>query len=144
MTLLTEAYVRDVNKLQTLAQELRDDRVGRAGRKTAFHFHGRKVLRATAKVLGFDEFDVRSCYGGPAVSGEVILHTPSLYLQINPDSGVKTVMYRSCEGMKDYTGGPNQWCEIFHLGSKAALERIGRTGGILPAHEARYQAEALF
>jgi hypothetical protein len=79
--------------------------------KSQFHTTYARVLRHIAKkCLGLQkgEYQVRSNKGGPEVLGEVTLHTDTFYVQIgglNPD----LVLYRSCKGQKDYTGGWNRW-----------------------------------
>lgn len=82
-------------------------------RKAAFHRAAAVVLRQLAKALGYKrgEFDLRHCQGGIAVSGEITLHSDTLYVQLaqsclGPNMGF---MWRTCKGRKDYTGGPNQW-----------------------------------
>lgn len=56
-------------------------------------------------------FEVRTCKGGVAVPGEVILHGESLYLCLGTSmpGGDLIGFARSCEGRKDYTGGVNRW-----------------------------------
>jgi hypothetical protein len=61
--------------------------------------------------LNEDQYDVRTNPGGIAVSGDVVLHTDNLYVNLSqsalgPDQGF---MYRKCQGRKDFTGGPNRW-----------------------------------
>jgi hypothetical protein len=86
--------------------------------KTGFHRKYSKVLKEVAQELGLQEYEVRSCKGGPAVYGEVILHAPTLYVAVYGDAAVyqeesrQHVLYRSCVGMKDYVGGRNRWCNI--------------------------------
>lgn len=65
------------------------------------------TLRAIAIGLGLpkESYDVRFNAGGPAVSGEATLHHDSFYVQISQTG----VMFRTCKGRKDYTGGPNRW-----------------------------------
>jgi hypothetical protein len=79
------------------------------GIKAEFHRQGRSLLRAIAKRLGISA-DIRSCYGGPAVSGEVILHGDDLYIcLLKSVCGVERLYFRSCNGKKDFVGGQNQW-----------------------------------
>lgn len=79
--------------------------------KAAFHIRGRKFLQAMADYwdLGKGSYEIRSCKGGPAVLGEVILHADSIYVQVCEYLGSPMVMYRHCKGQKDYTGGHNNW-----------------------------------
>ncbi len=86
--------------------------------KIEFHKLGKKVCKEIAKELGLNkgEFDVRSNLGGQAVSGEITLHGEFLYLQFSGGmlSG-DVFMYRSCNGRKDYSGGPNRWMNYSKL-----------------------------
>ena len=92
--------------------------------KERWHRLGRRVAKALAERLN-GQFDVRFNRGGIAVSGETTLHGEWLYLQfavscLGPSQGF---MYRSCEGRRDYTGGPNrwmQWDELLDLDKAAA------------------------
>ena len=81
--------------------------------KTTFHKQCKTILRKLAKELGLERgaYEVRSCLGGPAVMGEVILHTDSLYVVLSeyPLVGGVQTMWRTCNGRKDYTGGRNVW-----------------------------------
>ena len=99
--------------------------------KEQFHRKYRKVLRDLAKSFGLtqNQYEVRSCKGGSAVLGEVILHTDNLYLQVGGSlcgSDDPTVMYRTCNGRKDYCGGVNQFMRIDQLTTSgvATLKRI--------------------
>lgn len=100
---------RNCKELAAIAQ--RAARIGPEAGKPRFHSVGKSVLRAILAELGV-EGDVRSCLGGIAVLGEVILHTDHVYVCL----GVSIVggddprfMYRTCKGRKDYGGGPNLW-----------------------------------
>lgn len=82
-----------------------------AARKHALHKDGRRFLRKLAAELGLAKgsFDVRSNKGGIAVSGEVTLHSDTLYVQLYETvcrSGVR-VLYRRCRGRRDYCGEAN-------------------------------------
>jgi hypothetical protein len=90
--------------------------------KEAFHREARKVLKELAKALCLAKgtFELRSNKGGIAVSGEVTLHTDTLYVQVSqsclgPSRDDSSVLYRSCKGRRDYTGGRN------HFASAEAL-----------------------
>jgi hypothetical protein len=81
--------------------------------KARFHRKGRALLREIARLMKIPEgtYEIRSNMGGIAVSGEVILHSENIYVQlsqsfIGPDAGV---MYRRCNGRKDCCGGRNHW-----------------------------------
>ena len=87
--------------------------------KTAFHKEGKAFLRALASEIGLvpGTFDVRSNLGGVAVSGEVTLHADTLYVQLSEScvSPGISVMYRTCKGRKDYTGGSNNFVSMQNL-----------------------------
>lgn len=86
--------------------------------KNAFHVAGRAALRAVAKELGLQkgEYDLRSNKAGIAVSGEVTLHTDWVYVQISQSCcNLPDVMYRLCDGRKDYTGKHNHFCPSVEL-----------------------------
>lgn len=92
--------------------------------KQKFHNQARKVLREIAKKIGVEksEFNVSSNKAGPASVGEVTFHSDKLYIQIgglNPEN----VLYRSCNGRKDSTGGTNQWTDMSELFSDHFIGR---------------------
>jgi hypothetical protein len=93
--------------------------------KKLFHQKGRAALRALAKELGLppNSFDIRSCLGGVAVSGEIILHSESVYIQISqPATGVDSgVLIRSCSDRRDYEGGRNHFMPLALLDEPTAL-----------------------
>lgn len=93
-----------------------------AASKRALHSSGRAFLRRLAADLGLSRgaFDIRSNWGGIAVSGEVTLHADTIYVQLFEscvgNRGVQTLC-RSCNGRKDYAGGIN------HLTSARLVEQ---------------------
>lgn len=91
--------------------------------KLDFHIKAKVVMKHLAKVLGLQtqDYTIRSNLGGPAVSGEVTLHSQYLYVQVHQSFGGLKVLYRSCEGLKDYTGGPNNYAKISDLEDRPAL-----------------------
>ncbi len=89
------------------------------GAKREFHRHARRQLQLLADALGLPpgSYDIRSNLGGIAVSGEIILHADHLYVQVSQsamghDSGV---LFRTCEGRKDYVGGRNHYASVVVL-----------------------------
>ena len=84
-----------------------------AENKARFHKLGKKFLGQVAKALNLPlgTYDIRSNMGGIAVSGEITLHTDTLYVQLSKGSITNRFFYRSCKGRKDYTGGSNQWMD---------------------------------
>lgn len=97
-------------------------------RKDAFHSAGKKFLRMLAEIIGLTkgEFDIRSNVGGIAGSGEVTLHGESIYVQLSESfmhRGV-SILYRTCDGRKDYSGGFNRWMKMSDLQDENALDRF--------------------
>lgn len=93
--------------------------------KRLFHGYARRQLKRLAGALGLSPttYDLRSNYGGMAVSGEITLHGEQLYVQAcQPATGHDTgIMFRSCEGRHDYTGGPNHYVSLNMLHTPEAL-----------------------
>lgn len=84
-----------------------------AAPKDRFHRLGLLVAASVAVGLGLPEgsYDIRSNKAGIAVSGEVTLHGENIYIQFGQSacgSGMD-ILYRSCKGRKDYTGGRNNY-----------------------------------
>ena len=84
--------------------------------KRAFHNHARRRLKDLADALGLapQNYDLRSNLGGIAVSGEVTMHADHVYVQAcQPATGHDTgLMFRACQGRKDYHGGPNHFASL--------------------------------
>ena len=82
--------------------------------KQAFHRFWKKHLKQFAtKHLGLNkkEFDVRSNLSGHGVGGEITLHTDNVYITVLSSFVIENnnILYRSCNGRKDYTGGSNHY-----------------------------------
>lgn len=103
-----------------------------AERKVAFHKIGKTWARHLAKRTGLPigTYDIRSNQGGIAVSGEVTLHAEHFYLQLSESAisggGGIDIMYRTCRGRKDYSGGNNTFALMTALAedSGEALDRF--------------------
>jgi hypothetical protein len=84
--------------------------------KRLFHRHARAQLLKLAEALGLQpgEYDLRSNEAGIAVSGEITLHTDRLYVQASQSAmGADTgILFRSCAGRRDYTGGRNNFASL--------------------------------
>jgi len=84
--------------------------------KRIFHSRARSQLRRVASALGLkpDTYDLRSNQAGIAVSGEIILHSDHLYVQVSQSAmGYHSgVLFRTCKGRKDYVGGPNNFASL--------------------------------
>jgi hypothetical protein len=104
----TQTVNKNVRELAAVAT--RCSRIGPGGGKAEFHQYGRRVLKHILSLLGV-EGEVRSNKGGPAVVGEVILHTDRVYVRLCTSLSIDKPQfcYRSCQGMKDYSGGGNRW-----------------------------------
>jgi hypothetical protein len=102
--------------------------------KRLFHAHARRQLLALAAALDFapGDFNLRSNAGGIAVSGEVTLHADRLYVQAcQPATGSDTsILFRSCEGRRDYIGGRNHFASLDLLHRPAELARRIRLAGL--------------
>lgn len=98
--------------------------------KGSWHHEARTRMRRLAKELGLERgtYDIRSNMAGPAVSGEVTLHGEDIYVQVSQSSGGPRmgILFRTCEGRKDYSGGTNYFGHIFELEDIASL--AGRVG----------------
>lgn len=95
--------------------------------KTQFHNTARKFLKELAAQLPeYGEFDVRSNKGGIAVSGEVTLHMDRLYVQVAQSvMGLdRAVMFRPCNGRKDYSGGMNNFTSMETLLDTSTLAAL--------------------
>ena len=84
--------------------------------KRLFHSQERRRLLELAAALSLDAgaYDLRSNQGGIAVSGEVTLHSDRLYVQVSqPATRADTgILFRSCEGRRDYVGGRNNFASL--------------------------------
>ena len=87
--------------------------------KETFHKLGKKVMQQIADDLGLSKgsYDISNNKAGPAILGEVTLHTDSLYIQTTFCSGLRFLV-RSCKGRKDYCGGTNLYYPIEFLNDK--------------------------
>ena len=95
--------------------------------KDEYHKLAKRVLKELANALGLASgtYDVSSNKGGIAVAGEITLHGEDIYVQIQQDSAVgKPVMYRACDGRKDYRGKCNNFCGIADLANPELHERM--------------------
>jgi hypothetical protein len=80
--------------------------------KRKFHSQGAAILRVLATLLDYKkgDYDLRHNQGGIAVSGEITLHSDTLYVQFSQSPTNHTgFLWRTCSDRKDYTGHFNQW-----------------------------------
>ena len=82
--------------------------------------------------LASGTYEMRVCAGGPAVSGEVILHADALYVQVSIGGfGRGEILLRRCRGRADYVGERNHWARMAELVDPATLAaRIARELGL--------------
>lgn len=87
--------------------------------KATRHRRGTAFLSKVRKLLGLTPATckVHSNKGGPAVGGEVTLHSETCYVSISPQFSFA----RTCKGMKDYAGGRNIEIPTAALATPAAL-----------------------
>lgn len=87
-----------------------------AAAKRLFHSRARSQLRRVATALDLQpgDYDLRSNQGGIAVSGEITLHTDHIYVQASQSAmgHHSGVLFRTCKGRKDYSGGPNNFASL--------------------------------
>lgn len=86
--------------------------------KRLFHAEARKALRRLADALQLEarDYDLRVCASGPAVSGEVVLHSDRLYVQVALSGyGPGEILFRKVRGRQDYCGERNHWADIREL-----------------------------
>lgn len=88
------------------------------GAKRLFHAEARRALQRLAEALQLApaDYDIRVCAGGPAISGEVILHTDQLYVQVALSNfGAGEILFRRVRGRQDYCGERNHWAGMAEL-----------------------------
>lgn len=83
------------------------------GNKREFKRLGMKLMRELREALGI-EADVRYNAGGIAVSGDCVMHGDRVYVLLNADMSYG-ILYRSCSGRWDYSGGRNNWFPVERL-----------------------------
>jgi hypothetical protein len=95
--------------------------------KRAFHTSARRQLKQLAAALGLQpgSYDLRSNTAGVAVSGEITLHADRLYVQVCQSvMGCDySILFRTCQGRKDYHGGPNNFGALDLLNRPQDLAR---------------------
>ena len=95
--------------------------------KRAFHSRALRQLKLLADALGLapGTYNLRSNPGGIAVSGEATLHADHVCVQAcQPATGHDTgIMYRTCQGRRDYHGYPNSFASLDLLNRPGDLAR---------------------
>jgi hypothetical protein len=96
--------------------------------KRAFHREARSALRVAARHLGLgpDQYDLRSNFAGPAVSGEITLHADEIYVQVSIPCirPGREIMFRRCKGRQDYLGDRNHFCDIAVLAAPSSFRSL--------------------
>ena len=114
--------------MSKLAKMTSVDIVYNVAGKDMFHREAKKALKSLAEKLGLSksDYDLRSNKAGPAVSGEVTLHTDKIYVQISGGmfSDKLSVMYRTCKGRKDYSGGSNNFTSVEEMEKSSFAEKL--------------------
>lgn len=89
--------------------------------KDCFKRESMALLRKVAKLLGLEKgtYDIRYNPAGIACSGDATLHAENFYVSFNLDV-LDWVLVRTCQGRKDYTGGPNQQYSFSELAKNGA------------------------
>lgn len=98
-------------------------------RKKSMHRDGKKLLQKIASAIGLakGEYDIRSNMGSIAVSGEVTMHGEKVYVQMYEScvgNGGLDLLYRACNGRKDYSGGRNNTISLRTLTDPDRMERF--------------------
>ena len=102
-------------------------------RKEKYHSMARRKLRKLANLMGLTAKDYRlsTNKGGIAVCGETTLHTDTLYVQVSQSCMGKghEILFRNCDGRKDYSGKRNHFAPAHRLDDVAdfrdGLQRAG-------------------
>jgi hypothetical protein len=86
-----------------------------------------------------DQYDLRSNFAGPAVSGEITLHADEIYVQVSIPCirPGREVMFRRCKGRQDYLGDRNHFCDIAVLAAPRASARWSSARPAFPSTRAR-------
>lgn len=104
--------------MSKLAEIMKQDLSYNETGKKEFHNEGKRVLKLLAEKMGLsnNDYNLQSALGGIAVSGDVILHTDDLYVNISQiQRSNPKFLYRTCNNRKDYSGHENNWEEIDSL-----------------------------
>jgi hypothetical protein len=93
--------------------------------KRAFHRAARSRLKALAQLMGWPRaaFDIRANKAGIAVSGEITLHHDGVFIQVSQScmGSAHGILFRTCQGRKDFTGGMNNFAPLALLDDLPSL-----------------------
>lgn len=106
--------------------------------KSVFHHQAQLRLRELAAKLGLEkgQFEIRSNKGGVAVSGEITLHTDTMYIQVSQSCmGASCgVLIRRCKNRQDFAGGQNNFLSLDYLNRLDALaDKVKQIEGLSKA-----------
>lgn len=95
--------------------------------KAIFQSSARLLMREIVREFKIGAYSLRTNKGGLAVSGEVTLHTNTIYIQASQKLFQKGIqlLVRQCEGQRDYCGKVNYYHE-FDQGRDHLEELISR------------------
>ena len=119
-----------VEKAKSLALILNDPITGEVyagSKKKRFKTAATSFLKSLAVDLELEEgsYGIRFNAGGPAVSGEATLHGSNIYIQIDRSAYLKfNVLYRTCKGLRDFTGGTNCFGNVADFVNSDLLSKI--------------------
>ena len=90
---------------------------------------GQEILKYIVYLMELKkgEYEIRWNPGGIAVSGDHTLHTDKFYLALHDNCGLGSFYYRTCKGMRDFSGGPNQiysWNELLDGGLISLVNKL--------------------
>lgn len=99
---------KDLKRFISLTSTCGYDSSGK--RKQEYKNLGQRILRYIAQEMDLKEgeYEIRWNPGGVAVSGDHTLHTSKVYLAFHDNLCSGWFYYRSCNGLRDYSGGSNQ------------------------------------
>lgn len=123
-----------INKLASLTMGINAYSDAGAARKDTMHRCGKAFLHVLATELGLAKgaYDIRNNLGGIAVSGEVTLHGEAIFVQLSQSgNGCVAVLFRDCNGRKDYYGGQNNFISIARINEGAYAEFLDQCKALM-------------
>lgn len=104
-------------------------------KKEEYRRLGLRILYHITEQLGLDQtmYEIRWNPGGIAVSGDHVLHTDKIYLALHDNLGTGWFYWRTCNGRKDYTGGPNRtlpWATLLRDGLTPLINQLKIANGV--------------
>ena len=89
--------------------------------KARFKREGMALLREVVRILRLPKgtYDLHYNAAGIACSGDCTLHADNFYVSFDLDC-CNWILVRTCEGQKDFTGGPNRQYSFSQLAIEGA------------------------